>query len=192
MNAAVAIFLVFVGCMSNVVFLELLVKIDPGSGNLITFLQFLFIAVEGFIFTAKFGTAKRNIGLYDYFILVVMFFSVSVANNYAFDFNVPMPLHIIFRSGSLITNMIMGIIILKKSYPFSKYLSVIMITLGIIICTIVSGTDVKSTATRGPPTTFYEDLFWWSVGIALLTFALFLSARMGIYQEVCIIKLHKY
>lgn len=104
-KALAAIIGVFVGCCSNVVFLELLVKYvyikinnninlifnlylnfrsDPGSGNLITFLQFLFIAAHGFIFTAKFGTVKPRIGLRDYFILVVMFFFTSVCNNYAY------------------------------------------------------------------------------------------------------------
>lgn len=53
MGPTLAIILVFVGCCSNVVFLELLVKEDPGVGNLITFSQFLFIAIEGFIFTSK-------------------------------------------------------------------------------------------------------------------------------------------
>lgn len=46
--------------------------------------------------------------------------------------------------GSLIANMIMGIIILKKSYRLDKYFSVGMITLGIIICTIISGSNVVS------------------------------------------------
>lgn len=40
--------------------------------------------------------------------------------------------------------MIMGIIILKKRYDFSKYLSVFMITGGIIVCTIISGSEVVS------------------------------------------------
>lgn len=71
-----------------------------------------------------------------------MFFVVSVCNNYAFDFNIPMPLHMIFRAGSLIANMIMGILILNKTYTFSKYLSVLMITGGIVICTVISGSDV--------------------------------------------------
>lgn len=83
--------------------------------------------------------------------MVTMFFTVSVINNYALNFNIAMPLHMIFRSvwtptfslsnvscslttsiqpllspcfnlllvslqGSLIANMIMGIIILKKRY----------------------------------------------------------------------------
>lgn len=80
----------------------------------------------------------------------------------------------------------MGIIILKKTYAFSKYLSVFMITSGIAICTIVSGKEIKSLQQKNVEqvlTTPLEDLFWWSLGISLLTIALFVSARMGIYQE---------
>lgn len=83
--------------------------------------------------------------------------------------------------------MIMGIIILRKKYVFSKYLSVFMITMGIVICTIISGQEVKSTqrvTENSVPTTPWENFFWWTLGIALLTAALFISARMGLYQEV--------
>ncbi|XP_003699556.1 ER GDP-fucose transporter [Megachile rotundata] len=187
MRAIIAVFCVFLGCCSNVVFLELLVKEDPGSGNLITFLQFLFISVEGFLFTSKCGTVKPKIGIKDYFLLVTMFFVTNVCNNYAFNFNIPMPLHMIFRAGSLIANMIMGIIILNKKYAFSKYLSVFMITFGIVICTIVSSKEIKSLQAKNVeqvPTTPWDDFFWWILGISLLTIALFVSARMGIYQEV--------
>ncbi|EGI70282.1 PREDICTED: UDP-xylose and UDP-N-acetylglucosamine transporter [Acromyrmex echinatior] len=183
MRAAVAVLCVFLGCCTNVVFLELLVKDDPGSGNLITFSQFLFISIEGFLFTSKCGTVKPNIGIKDYFILVTMFFVANVCNNYAFDFNIPMPLHMIY--GSLIANMIMGIIILNRKYMFSKYLSVFMITTGIALCTIVSGKEIKSLQQKNVQiaTTPWDDFFWWALGILLLTIALFVSARMGIYQE---------
>lgn len=187
MRATIAVICVFLGCCTNVVFLELLVKEDPGSGNLITFSQFLFISVEGFLFTSKCGTVKPSIGMKDYFILVTMFFVANVCNNYAFDFNIPMPLHMIFRAGSLIANMIMGIVILKKKYPFSKYLSVFMISIGIGICTIISGMDIKSLQAKSViqiSTTPWDDFFWWTLGISLLTVALFVSARLGIYQEV--------
>ncbi|XP_070160395.1 UDP-xylose and UDP-N-acetylglucosamine transporter [Polyergus mexicanus] len=186
MRATVAIFCVFLGCCTNVVFLELLVKDDPGSGNLITFSQFFFIALDGFLFTSKCGTVKSSISIKNYFILVTMFFVANVCNNYAFDFNIPMPLHMIFRAGSLIANMIMGIIILNKKYAFSKYLSVLMITTGIALCTIVSGKEIKSLQQKNVdqvPTTPWDDFFWWILGISLLTVALFVSARMGIYQE---------
>lgn len=114
--------------------------------------------------------------------------------------------------------MIMGIIILRKRYEISKYLSVLMITMGIIICTIISGSNVvcflsptklfkknsfnhflfflflsimqQSTANPNlakentDPSGEFSVFFWWSIGISLLTVSLFISARMGIYQEV--------
>merc|ERR1719412_706276 len=52
-----------------------------------------------------------------------------------------------------------------------------MITAGILVCTIMSA--------KAPQTSSQdEDILWLAIGILLLTFALFLSARMGIYQEV--------
>lgn len=187
MKVALAILGVFFGCCVNVVVLEYMVKMDPGSGNLVTFAQFAFIAIEGFITTAKFGREPLAIPYQSYIFLVAMFFIASVANNYAFDFNIPMPLHMIFRAGSLIANMVMGIFILHKRYDFSKYLSVFMITLGIVVCTIISGSNVQSTANPDlakEDTSGYSVFFWWVCGISLLTMALFISARMGIYQEV--------
>lgn len=183
MKATIAVLLVFIGCMTNVIFLEMLIKEDPGSGNLITFSQFLFIAVEGYIFTSKLGRVKPHIRKKNYLVVTTLFFIVNLLNNYAFNFNVPVPLHIIFRSGSLLANMILGVYILKKSYPLSKYFSVMLIVSGITICTIVSGKDVKSSNMKELSTTPYEDFFWWTVGITILSIALLLSAGLGIYQE---------
>lgn len=177
MGAATAILMVFVGCCSNVVFLEFLVKEEPACGNLITFAQFLFIACEGFVITMDFGRKKNVIPIKEYLILVVMFFLVNVTNNMAFGFNISMPLHIIFRSGGLIASLVMGIIVLGRKYCIAKYLSVFMITAGTIICTFASAEYVEET--DGKNTGFIT----WLSGIAILTFALFLSARMGIYQE---------
>ncbi|EDW58589.1 UDP-xylose and UDP-N-acetylglucosamine transporter [Drosophila virilis] len=184
-KALLAMLFVFVGCCSNVVFLELIIQIDPGAGNLITFLQFLFIALNGLIFTSKFFTVSPKIALKDYVLLVVLFFGANVCNNYAFNFNIAMPLHMIFRSGSLMANMIMGIILLKKRYNLRQYSSVLMITAGIMLCTLVSSGDVKDkTHPLLKVETSFSDLFWWSVGIALLSIALLVTAYMGIYQEV--------
>lgn len=191
-KAAFAICTVLIGCGLNNVFLEYIIKLDPGSGHLITFAQFIFIAVHGFIFTSKFGTVKPKIALKEYLILVVFFFITSVLNNWAFNFNIPVPLHMIFRAGSLIANMIMGIIILNKKYTLEKFLSVCMITLGIIICTVFFEPQKnKCTDCDGPSSTSSikeselkdDSYFWWTIGIFLLTSALLLSARMGIYQE---------
>ncbi|CAB1446000.1 unnamed protein product [Pleuronectes platessa] len=182
MATVLAIALVFVGCCSNVVSLELLVRQFPGCGNIVTFAQFLFIALEGFIFHSNFGRKKPTIPIRNYVIMVTMFFTVSVINNYALNFNIAMPLHMIFRSGSLIANMILGIIILKKRYSASKYLSIVLISTGIFICTIMSARQVN-VATEGSEDQGFYTFVRWLIGIAMLTFALLMSARMGIFQE---------
>jgi len=173
-----AIVTVFVGCASNVVFLELLVKHDAGVGNLVTFSSFLFISIEGFVRTTRFGTVAPKVPMSAYFILVVMYFAVSVVNNYALNFDIPMPLHMIFRAGSLIANMILGIVLLNKRYSLTKYVSVLGISVGIALCTIMSSSSKSDSSDAGGSWVSF------TVGIFMLTFALFMSARMGIYQEV--------
>ncbi|XP_044765866.1 UDP-xylose and UDP-N-acetylglucosamine transporter-like [Coccinella septempunctata] len=191
-KAVYAVCMVLLGCGLNNVFLEYIIKLDPGAGHLITFLQFLFIAIQGFIFTSKCGTVPPHIPIKIYLLLVVMLFSTSVVNNWAFAFNIPVPLHMIFRAGSLIANLIMGVIVLNKKYTMDKYISVIMITLGIVICTLATGnkkpkpTCSDCDMTDSIDSSTDEDsmyFFWWMIGILLLTSALLLSARMGIYQE---------
>ncbi|KAK2517268.1 Slc35b4 [Columba guinea] len=182
MHPAVAVGLVFGGCCSNVVFLELLVRQFPGCGNIVTFSQFLFIAVEGFIFEANFGRKKPAIPIRYYFIMVAMFFTVSVVNNYALNLNIAMPLHMIFRSGSLIASMALGVIILKKRYSVSKYTSIALVSLGIFTCTFMSAKQVASDSSLNEEDGL-QVFLWWLLGIAALTFALLMSARMGIFQE---------
>ncbi|XP_061630367.1 UDP-xylose and UDP-N-acetylglucosamine transporter [Phyllopteryx taeniolatus] len=182
MGTVFAVLLVFVGCCSNVVSLELLVREFPGCGNIVTFAQFAFIALEGFVFETRLGTKKPVIPISNYGIMVTMFFTVSVINNYALNFNIAMPLHMIFRSGSLIANMILGIVILKKRYSVSKYLSIALVSAGIFICTVMSAKQVN-VANEGSEEDGFYAFVRWLVGIAMLTFALLMSARMGIFQE---------
>lgn len=182
MHPAIPITLVFLGCCSNVVFLEYLISDLPTCGNLITFMQFAFIAVEGFIFTAKFGMIKPKIPIRIYTVMVAFFFVVQVANNYSLSFNVSLPLQMIFRAGSLIANLTLGMIIMKKRYTTGKYISVVLITAGIILCTIASAQQVEDNKATSTGDLIY-DLAIWFTGILILTAALFMTAGMGIYQE---------
>ncbi|XP_072177318.1 UDP-xylose and UDP-N-acetylglucosamine transporter-like [Diadema setosum] len=184
---------VFVGCGANLLFLELIVKDFPGSGNIITFAQFLFIAVEGFIFTTRFGTKKNVIPIKNYVVMVLFFFTTSVVNNYALNFKISVPLHTIFRSGSLIANMALGIILLQKTYTPSKYLGVFSISVGICLCTLMSAKTVGDE--NQPKTEGFDsmsDFMLWVIGVCMLTFALFMSARMGIFQETLYKKFGKH
>jgi UDP-xylose/UDP-N-acetylglucosamine transporter B4 len=74
---------------------------------------------------------------------VLTFFLCNVINNQALNFHVPVPLHIIFRSGSLLTSLIMNRLLLGRDYPLKKYLSVLAITIGIILCTLATASLEK-------------------------------------------------
>ncbi|CAF0798465.1 unnamed protein product [Didymodactylos carnosus] len=179
--------LIFIGCCSNVIFLELIIRPYPGSGNIITFAQFLFIAIEGFINYSKFGRVQPQIPLKHYFVMVTMFFLVSVINNYALNFDIAMPLHMIFRSGSLIANLILGMFLLGKRYSARQISAVLLITFGIILCTVASSQSLPKNKTKVEENEHEQpvllEYFKWFIGIGMLVFALIVSALMGIYQE---------
>jgi len=61
-----------------------------------------------------------------------MFFSINMLNNWAFAFSISVPMHIILRSFSSVTTMIMGII-RGKRYSTLQMLSVALLTLGVLV-----------------------------------------------------------
>lgn len=102
------------GCGLNNVALEAMVKIDPGSGNLLTFLQFLFIASYEFFAHSfdfrKFWLRPRKVALRYYLLMTFVFAVLSVVNNMAFDYHISQPLHMVFRSSTLAASLIVGLL----------------------------------------------------------------------------------
>ncbi|GAA5803544.1 hypothetical protein HPULCUR_009026 [Helicostylum pulchrum] len=173
--------LIFGGCCSNVFALEVLVNDAPKSGQLITFGQFAFVAIEGLRHHAtwgKYGPKLKPtvVPIFNWFILVTIFFIVSMLNNLALGYNISVPLHIIFRSGGLIVNMILGTLILNKRYSLDQVVAVVLVTAGVIWSTV----DNASSHTSNNPESATEFV----TGIVLLTIAMVLSAGMGLFQEV--------
>jgi UDP-xylose/UDP-N-acetylglucosamine transporter B4 len=64
---------------------------------MLTFFSFLFVALEGFVVTTKFGKLRSSVPLTAYITLVFLYFVVSVINNLALSYNISMPLHMIFK-----------------------------------------------------------------------------------------------
>lgn len=71
--------------------------------------------------------------------------------------------------------MILGVIILKKRYNVREYLSILMITIGIFICTYVSAEHVHSQKPDKTEHTSQHDEqplsehFWWVIGKSLIS-----------------------
>ena len=113
--------LIFGGCCSNAITLEQLTLQHPNSGSVLTFFYFLLISLHGlpkFLIWTPYGPRfrPRRIPITQYLIQVVLFYLVSLLNNAAFAYRIPMAVHIIFRSGGLIISMIIGWLVSNKRY----------------------------------------------------------------------------
>lgn len=110
---------------SNALTLEQLTSQYPRSGSLITFAQFLMISLHGLpkfiVFTPYPRLRPRQIPITPYLVQVALFYAVSLLNNTAFAYRIPMAVHIIFRSGGLVINMIMGWLLRGKRLVISEW-----------------------------------------------------------------------
>ncbi|KAG2125935.1 UAA transporter [Suillus cothurnatus] len=199
--------LVFGGCCSNAITLEHITSRYPNAGVLITFFQFLIVSLYGLPKQFTFndppeskhttngpnGTVSapttprrrwfprlknRKVPLLPYFIQVALFFVLSTLNNAAFAYHIPMTVHIVFRSGGMIINMILGWIFTKKRYTARQVVSVLVVTVGIIITTLSASKPKSHAAEVDTP-----DVSLYAMGISILGLALVLSGFLGLIQD---------
>lgn len=171
--------LIFGGCCSNVFTLEAIVKDIPDSGSLITFVQFLFVSIEGLFhfvdFSQPFFLRPSKAPYSRWAVSVLLFFLVSVINNYVWKLHISVPLHIIFRSGGTVITMILGVLKGKK-YTRGQVLSVGILTAGVILATF-SQAPTKDSKQKATTAQF-------ALGIVLLFVAAVLSSAQGLFSEV--------
>ena len=61
-----------------------------------------------------------------------MFFTVNMMNNFAFGYQISVPVHIILRSGGSVATMLVGYL-WGKRYNKGQVLGVTMLTVGVIV-----------------------------------------------------------
>ncbi|PWZ00912.1 UAA transporter [Testicularia cyperi] len=175
--------LIFGGCCSNAYTLELATRQLPSAGTLITFAQFFVTTIScvpHFVTFTPLPTLKqRNVPLYRWIVQVAFYFSTSLLNNMAFAYDVPMPVHIVFRSGGLVINMILGYLVQKHTYTKLQVLSVLLVTVGVIASTLDSASAAAPTSPSEPEVSAATYL----TGVLYLFSALVLTGFMGVWQE---------
>ncbi|WFD30495.1 golgi uridine diphosphate-N- acetylglucosamine transporter [Malassezia sp. CBS 17886] len=176
--------LIFGGCCSNALALELTTKQLPSSGTLITLAQFVSTALLALLGQWDWYAVGRwrlpwirrpHVPLSRWLVQVVLYFATSILNNTAFAYNIPMSVHIVFRSGGMVVNMVLGWGVDRKRYSLLQVLSVCLVTAGVVTATLAASTTHGSA--RGVQTGDY------ATGVLLLSLALLSSGLMGIYQE---------
>lgn len=105
-------------------------------GTLLTFVQFLFVAVTGYISQLDRSRPPlfirpNKVPLRRWMVNIFLFFSINVLNNHAFSYDISVPVHIILRSGGSITTMAAGSLYGKR-YSRIQIIAVLLLTVGVI------------------------------------------------------------
>jgi UDP-xylose/UDP-N-acetylglucosamine transporter B4 len=64
--------------------------------------------------------------------IAIMFFAINMLNNWAFAFNISVPVHIILRSFGSVTTMLAGAL-QSKRFSLLQVGSVVLLTLGVLV-----------------------------------------------------------
>ncbi|KAK5015966.1 golgi uridine diphosphate-N-acetylglucosamine transporter [Cryomyces antarcticus] len=166
-------------------------QLTSTEGLLITFFQFLFTAVAAYPSQASFGKNTSAFGLKPpvvpikrWALIAAMFWGINMLNNWAFAFNISVPVHIILRSFGSVTTMAAGAL-QGRRYSALQVVSVALLTVGVGVSAWADasskGADLSSTASASPSSTTSTTDF--TQGLLVLLIAQLLSAYMGIYVQ---------
>lgn len=182
-DLALVFALIFGGCCSNALALELTTRQLPSSGALITLAQFVVVTLVAYAGEARWARVGRvwvpwvrrpGVPLRRWAVQVVLYFATSMLNNIAFAYNIPMAVHIVFRSGGMIVNMALGWAIDKKRYSLLQVASVCLVTIGVVVATLSAALPADGAQ---------KSVREYAVGVGLLSIALLASGFMGLFQE---------
>ncbi|KAF2459715.1 UAA transporter [Lineolata rhizophorae] len=176
--------LIFGGCCSNVFALEAIVKQEPDSGLLITFFQFLLtmlFALPSQLDPTRppFFIQKSAVPFRKWAASASMFFAVNMLNNWAFAFQISVPVHIILRSFGSVTTMAAGWL-RGKTYSRVQVASVVVLTVGVVVSAwadaVAKGKSMSTSSIDLTSASF-------EAGLLILLVAQLLSAYMGQYVQ---------
>ncbi|KAF1941593.1 PMT-domain-containing protein [Clathrospora elynae] len=175
--------LIFGGCCANVYCLEAIVKQEPDSGLLITLFQFVFTCLSTLHYqfdpNGRYFMRSSLVPFRKWCISAALFFTVNMMNNWAFAFNISVPVHIILRSFGSVTTMAAGGL-RGKRYTLLQVFSVAILTAGVMVS---AWADAQSKGKNMDNSSSGTDNSSLQAGLLILLIAQLLSAYMGAYVE---------
>jgi dolichyl-phosphate-mannose-protein mannosyltransferase len=109
---------------------------EPDSGLLITLFQFVFTCLSTLHYqfdpNGRYFLRASPVPFRKWCISAALFFTVNMMNNWAFAFNISVPVHIILRSFGSVTTMAAGWL-RGKRYTRLQIFSVAILTFGVMV-----------------------------------------------------------
>ncbi|ERF69022.1 hypothetical protein EPUS_06709 [Endocarpon pusillum Z07020] len=186
-NIIAMISLIFGGCCANAFALEAIVKEAPGSGTLITCTQFFLTSLFNLRRHVDISRGIRNlylkpraIPLQRWLLYTVMFLTINMLNNKAFDYKISIPLHIILRSAGPVFTMAVGYLSGKR-YSILQVVAVTFLFLGVVQAAVADAASKGAQISLVQSGTTSQSDF--IVGFGILYLAMLCSAVMGVYTD---------
>uniref|UniRef100_A0A1I7W0U7 UAA transporter n=1 Tax=Loa loa TaxID=7209 RepID=A0A1I7W0U7_LOALO len=177
---------ILTGCIGCMVTVEILTRHSPECMNLLTCSTFIFVSIIGFFkqshYFKRLPRSKVPL-LRGYARIVLIFFVVNISNNLALRYDVSIPLFIIFRSGTLLANVLLGFCLRNRICSWGKLLSIMFVSMGVVLFTLADQFSKHPTVEKDGESVQPSAILYSSPGIFLLMFAALLSAYLGICQE---------
>ncbi|KAJ3719650.1 UAA transporter [Lentinula guzmanii] len=169
---------------------------NPRIGSALTFSQMMFITLQslpGFITFDSSSTRieegnrktwlsylprlkPRQVPIMRWFSQVLVHTTGSLLNNWAFAFNVPLTVLIVFRSAGLAVSMVLGYFVLGRRYSAIQVTSVLVVSSGAVLATLSKTSTASSTVEL-------VDMQRYGLGIVMIVTSLLLTGILGLLQE---------
>ncbi|KAJ6620739.1 UAA transporter [Mycena sp. CBHHK59/15] len=178
------------GCCVNVWAYEQLLMMNARIGSALTFSQVLFIASQslpGFLIFHpghRFPRLKpRQVPLRQWAFQVLLQLSGSLLNNWAFAYNVPLTVLIVFDlRARLAVSMVFGFLFAGKRYTIMQVFSVLLVSAGVILATLAKP-SAATTAKHASHVQSADELRKYTIGVSMLVTSLVLTGLFGLLQE---------
>ncbi|OCH91010.1 UAA transporter [Obba rivulosa] len=156
---------------------------DAQLGTTLTFSQMLFITLHSlpsFLDWSKHTSLPRlkprQVPFARWAAQVLVLTTGSLLNNWAYAYNVPLTVQIVFRSAGLAVSMLFGYTFLKKRYSIAQIAAVIFVSVGVVVVTLSRPSSTHASDPLSP---------WrYSLGVLMLTVSLLLTGVLGMLQEL--------
>lgn len=179
--------------MSSIVFMEYVLKGDATAGPFLNATEFIFVLVQsipGRLVPGSLQLRPLHASKMSHLQHAVLWVLMSTLTNYAFAFNISVPIHTLFRSCNVIASVILGFLMFGQSYSMKQLACVCIITGGIFLGSIgdasaltggCSGLDCGPAKT---PSQSSHDLTIWFCGIGILVVCQLIQATLGHAQAI--------
>ncbi|CAK8994136.1 unnamed protein product [Durusdinium trenchii] len=192
--AKVPILMVFGGCMGAIVAMEVVLKGDPKSGNLLTLtavLMVLFQSIPGRL--TRHGLKPLAAPWRSHGTFAALWVSMSVLANYAFAYKISVAIFTLIRSCNIIATVLLGFLVFGQRFSVEQLACVVAVTLGIFLASMgemktlqspsCDGTGCGTTASAEIGSTSEVDIGTWLIGLGMLAFVQLLQGFLGNVQS---------